>query len=482
MANTGNETLAQVDEFLREMFELEVIPQDNRFGCTMQHIKKSHQFTGKSIERKILSMRYTGARMNADLEADAPDSYRIDSDPIVISQSDLRKIGFTLSYTDPAGKLAQGVNSSYNIAQELVTQAVGDLEERRNQGLNQNGNCVKAVIAAVYDEDGTTYSTGTGETDAFLNMDQGSISAFHPGMILDIREGDTDTDVQVTVKVNDVIYSEDHLGVSDIGPGIVVTIDTDYGAGGQDADLDGLDDGDEIVAHGETDGDGFPGSFGTLIDFSSSPSTYFGVDRAAKGNAYLIPMGRDYTSGGNPVVINLDTHFGKMADEYGRLLVRSRKVRDAHPDFALTDAVVCQAQNSLINEIARQAGDSSSRFTKRIASDLDAAARQKLTAINGWTGVVLFHPNLPAIVLQAEELAPANEIRFFEPSAFEMIQLGPKTPTFAMNGSSIWHRIYNSSTGAITASSQAHGYTWETLFCNQPRLLYGIKGVKSSLE
>ena len=478
MADPGAIFLSDTDEYLREMFELEIIPQDNRFGATTQHITKSMQFTGKSIEKKILTERFTGARMNQDLEADAPDAFKIDLSPIVINQSDLRKLGFTLKMSVPAEMLAKGENSAWNTATELVLQATGDLEERRNQGLNQDVNCVKALVAAAYDEDGTTYTSS--QTDAFLQIDNGSISSFHQNSIIDIRSASTDT-IRVTCTVNDVIYGDDHLGVTGIGPGIVVTINTDYGAGGQDADLDNVADGDEIVAHGEIDSDGFPASFSSLIDLTSSPSAYFGIDRAAKGNAWTRPLGRDYDVGAGSVVLNLDDHFGKMADEFGRLLMRSRKVRDAHPDFKLTDAIVVQAQNSLVNEIAKQAGDASSRFTKTIAANM-GEARRNLTAVAGWDGSVIHHPNLPPIVLQAEELAPANQIRMFEPSAFEFVRLGPKTPTFVRQGGSIWHSKQNVSTGAITMEKQAHGFVYETLFCNQLRLLYGIQGVKSSLD
>ena len=465
--------LSDATAMLDEVYDTDPIVQQARFGATAQHISRSDSWKGGAMHKKFINQIFSRTLANSDLESDAPDAGKISTMDIKIEEANLRKLHFSLRYSIPAGMEVDGSDHAvWQLAKELVLQAQESLGEKRNQLIHQNADCVKALVAAVYNEDGTTYTAG--QTDAFIQIDNGSISAFHEGEILDIREASDNTDVQVTVTVNDVWHDPYYRDLN-IGPGIVVTIDSDNNEG--DANLDNIADNDEIVAHGEA-AYGYPVGFETLC-LRTSPGAYFSVtDRAAVGYQFLIPYGRDWGT----VDLDVDTHFGIMADVMGMVFGPARASRRAK-GFRLTDAIVAICQPDLLNEAARQVGNASLQFTKEAVRNNAAAKMTNLTAVMGWEGVCLHHPSLPPIVLQSDPLATKNKIRFFEPSAFEWIRMGNRKPTFIKQpgSGSIWHNRRNVTTGNLTVHLDSSAFVIETLFCEQPKLVYSMDGVTSSL-
>jgi len=481
--------MADMDEAMDKIFELDVVPQETRFGATTQHITGDKTFTSQDITVELLKSAYHGATMSASLEGDAPDSYELTLQQMTIARSHLRELAFTISHTLVAETLGRDKeHSAYDPAKRLVLQAMSSIGERRNQALNQGANCVKALVAAKYKADGDTYSQAV---SAFLKIDTGSISMFHPGEIVDIRAASDGADIRNTCVVNDVCHTTNFLGFA-VGPGIVVTLDTVYGrtkASGtgngtttQDEYLDNIADGDEIVRHSEVDGAGFPASFDSLIDLSSSPSAYFGLTRTTAGNFYLVPYGKSYLESSANVNLNLETHFGDMVDTMAMVIGPSRIWRGQN-DFKLSNALVAQAQPDLVNEIAKQAGSDNARFTREMSSTMDAARKQTFVANAGWNGAVLHHPGFPPIIVQPEPLCPPNIIRMFEPSAWTFYRLGGKAPNWIRNdGGGRWHTRRNVTTGNLTKIRDASGYVHETVVCDQPRTVYEIEGVKSTLK
>jgi len=483
MANDDNIAMADMDEAMDKIYDLGVIPQECRFGSTTQHISGDKPFRSQDMSVELLKTAYHGATMSADLEADAPASYEISLVQMAIDRSDLRELAITISHTLVAQTLGKDrEHSAYEPAKRLVMQSLASLGERRNQALNQDANCVKALVAATYKFDGDTYP-GSNATVAFIKIDNGSISGFHPGEVIDIREASTTTE-RVCAMVNDVIHTEDYRGHTGVGPGITVTYNSTYAGGGtySDAHFDNVADGDEIVRHLEVDGAGFPASFGTLIDLGSSPSTYFSIDRSTQGNMYLVPYGKSYLSGTSNVNLDIPTHFGEMVDTMAMVIGPSRIWRGER-DFKVSNALVAQAQPDLVNEIARQAGEDNARFTAEISSTMDAARKKHFVANAGWNGAVLHHPNFPPIVVQPEPLCPPNKIRLFDPSAWTFYRLGGSRPNWIRNDTGgRWHVRRNTSTGQLTKTRDASAYVHETLVCDQPRTVYEIQGVKSTLK
>jgi len=479
--------LAQATAMMDEVYDLGIIPLDNRFGLTAQHIKRETDFVGGKMHKKFETMIFTGARANQNLEASAPDAYRINLTDVEIDESDLRQLTFTLKYGIMAGLELKGEHAAINLAEELARQSQQSVGEKRNQMLNQDANMVKALVAALYDEDGTTYGNSSNKL-GFVKIDNGSISAFHPGEIIDIRVASSAV-IRTTATVKDVIHST-HLFGNKVGPGLTLEIDTAAEAyasstlgdagGAVDDNLTSIVDGDEIVSHGEIDNDGYPSSFSSLIDLGATPGDYFGMTRTDIGNHYLVPYGRDYAVDGANQTLNVDTHFGEMSNILGMVFSKSRQYRESK-GFKLTKAIIAQAQPDLVADVARGAGDGTAQFQRKIAADF-AGGEQPLVSVAGWNGSVLHSESVPPIALQSEPLAPANKIRIFMPECLEWIRLGGPRPRFIKApGGPTWHVVIDPDTGRLTKELQASAFVTECLFCNQPQLMYGIHGVKSSV-
>ena len=488
--------LADATSMLDEIFLMEDIAQEARFGDTVQHITRSSSWAGGALHKKMANQIFSRTLSNSDLESDAPLAGKIDTLDVQIEESHLRKLHFSLRHTIPAHQEVDGSKDAvYDLAMELALQALQSIDEKRNHMIHQNSDGVKAVVVQKYDPDGTAYSgyssdaNGTyrgsaGVAMAFLQVDQGSISKFHQGELIDIRIASTEVNRVVGV-VCDVWHDTVYQGLS-VGPGLLVAADAagdsaaHFDLGG-DTDFDNAVDGDEIFSSGEADGSGLPVGFGELFKRSGTLA-YFGItDRTAPGYQFLIPYGRDYSSGGASVEIDIDTHFGNMADTMGMLFGPARLNRRKR-GFAMTEAIVCICPPDLVNTVARQAGQSTIQFTAEAASNLPEARRKQLTSVQGWVGSVIQHPTLPPIVLQGDPCATKDTIRIFEPSTFEFIRMGSKIPKFIPNASGgKWHNRRNVTTGQLTMSMDASGFVVETLFCDQPQLNYSIEGVKKDI-
>jgi len=489
-ATDASQTIALSDalDMQDEVFEMDPVVQRAAFGATTQHITRVTDWVAGSSHRKILKERYSGARVTSSLEADAHSAGQIDVADIEIAETNLRRIGVPLLRSlVVSAKVDGSQHALFDLAKELVLEGQEALGEKENFLLNANGDCVKGTVSATYDADGTTYS-GT-NTTAFIKLATGSISSFAPGEYIHIRAASDNDNARCLAKVEDVIYDE-YFNQLNIGPGIVVTLKTSGPNGGTvteaDSNLDNVAAGDEIVASGEK-AYNFPAAFGALCN-DAAWGTYFGVDRTAVSNAYLQPIVRHWdslgTGLGTATALDVDAHMGAFVKSFARMLSGSRNYRRNH-GFALTDAIVCQAHPDLCVEFARQCGDSSARFTLKMASDLSEAARQNLVAVKGWDGAVLRTPltTIPKIALQEEPLMSPGTFRIFEPSCMEKIRMGGRAIKWLPNAAGgYWHNRSSTSTGNLTVSVQAFGYVMETFFCDQPRLVTQHDGLKDSLS
>ena len=90
----GDVTIALADatEMMDEVWDLDVIPIDTRFGATAQHFSKEDQFLGGALHKKVLTTTFTGARASASLESDAPDAYEIGTTDIEIQAQEILRM------------------------------------------------------------------------------------------------------------------------------------------------------------------------------------------------------------------------------------------------------------------------------------------------------------------------------------------------------------------------------------------------------
>lgn len=472
------EILDSVDTMLNVIYDNDLIPQvAGRKGNTASHMKRQSSFNGRSTVKKLMTGMLTNARASATLEGPVPEAQKITVEEVTIDKDDFRRLTASIKMSEPVMMNVDGKdeNAIWDLANEKYMETETAIAEVRNQRLNGDGDAVKAVTGTPLDLDASPIS---GNADvAYLPLTSGSTSMFHEGEIIDTRDpGSGDVGIQLLVKA--VVHDGYYLGVSMGSPGIIVA--TEDGSSYDDAHCDDIASGDELVASGEANGDGFPGGFDLVGDLTGA-TAYFGLDRdsTAPQNFFLVAAGRDY--GG--ATLDIAKHLGAMSAFYGQMLTQSRQ-RRMYDKFDMTEAIVCQASPKLLDDIVRQAGDGRDLFTSEHSSSLSEAKKKKLIAVQGWDGVILRHPHLPPLALESESLMPNNQIRAFDPNAWEFVRMGGMKPNWHRSPGvkSRWHTVRDSSTGRIENVYEAGCSVYETPFCDIPKMNYFVKDVEPELD
>jgi len=471
--------LSQADEMMDKIFEMDPIVTNAYWGDTTQHIKKRTGFT-RSLTKKFLIHRLSGAGVTATLEADARQASAPTVEELEITRTYLRRIDHTIERSVLAtDTVVGGKHAIWDLGAELSMETLQNLDEKENQLINSDGDAMKGLVEAKYSTLGAVYSQAD---TAIFTVKSGGIANITEGEVLHIRDATAAYAVIAEVQVRDVFHDTDVLGNALSYPSIRVTLTdtaTSYTCNNA-GHLDAVAADDEIAHQGDALASGFEAAFSAMCDTDrSDPSTYFGVTRTAAGKAYLMPYGHNYTSGGADVALNLETVMDKMSITMGRFINPTRKyLRNSGLKFS--DAIVCQVPPELMPSIERQAGADSRRFTIITPSTLDDAKRRKLIAVDGWNGVVVQTFNLPPIAFQLEPQMKPNTIRFFEPAVMEWLQLGANSrqPRWLRNDNGgRWHVKRSASTGRLQMALDAVCWRIVAPFCSVPRLTYEATGL-----
>jgi len=155
------------------------VAQFNRQQDTLRHIQpRMIPMRGDRHYWYAYTEPYTGVRRTRyaggnNSEGEFPAARKITHQQVYIDWEDLCEFQATVSYTGLAQRKTRS-DAVYTAAEELATGLTDDFGESLNRSLHQPSTCAMALVAAVYNEDGTTYTSG--QTDAFLQLDTGSIS------------------------------------------------------------------------------------------------------------------------------------------------------------------------------------------------------------------------------------------------------------------------------------------------------------------
>lgn len=478
MANWAD-LITNISEFMAEVYDLNLIPVEARFGNTAAHITRRQKLEGEKWHVKAFDTPYSRARVSSDLEADMPDAGKVAATDISITDTDLRQLAGSVAVSIPAMRQTENDSASaLDLAVQKVLEVEEDIGEKRNALIHQGANPIKAIVNAIYNEDGTPYTPG--QKDAFIQINTGSAAGFHRGEYLEIIDAG-DGIARCVVEVDDVEPGKRwrHLN---IGPGLRVTladgtgayVDENTGTGDADANLDNVIATDWLRRHDDSATGGFPGAFGSLCPTSFAGAlAYFSVaDRRAAGYAFLLPEYGYYGAAGAPATLDIDVHFGDMADTLAYVLGKSRIKRRGR-GIEFTDAIVASARPEIVRFATLSAGDPGRRFNVIQPGTLSEAERRKLVAVYGWDGLLLKLPNLPPIALQVEALARENTIDVFDPSAFTWLHLGDGRPEWLPGEyGGKWSLRRNVTTGNRTLTFDAAAVCWETLFCETPRAAF----------
>ena len=405
---------------------------------------------------------------------------------MTIPWTDLRVFWGSVKYSEYADRRTRNSEDAIeSIAEKVITDAELDQAFRVNQSLHQDSTLTLALVAAVYDTDGTAYTTSSSTTNAFLQIDNGSISNFTKGQILDIRTAATAT-VRATVVVNDVIVGNDgppygSSTVASIGPGIVVTIATENA---DDADLDAVADNDEICYSGETD-DNYHG----LPDWLSETQNVYRdadgteIDRDTTGYHWMAPTIIRANDGGAAVTFDMDTHLRELADILPYKDQTGRQMRNAdmnEPGIEWKEALLGITTVRICNDVVDAARDSQ-RFTFAGAMT-DKKARRKMFGAIGFDGVIYHSPLLGSVAFQADTHARPEKLSIVDPNAFFWIKQGggPHAIEWLMQGGSRFQPLRGSNARRTFYQDAAY---WSTmaLGCDQIGTCAEIQDIKSSL-
>lgn len=441
---------------------------------------------GEIFHFKAFTAPATGTRVSKASVADTAEFPRAREDEFVdigIKFDDLSVFQTLVKVTDLAEIKTKDPSMSVSkIVIDTVEQTEADQAARLNAAVYQSASCAMAKVVEKYDDDGSTYTSG--RTQAYVRVDSGSIGLFQRGMMLNIRSGSTST-IRITCTVAAVnthddgpIWTGDR--VADIGPGLILTYNAAEGTG-TDTNFNNVVDNDEIVMSAESTTAGFHGfedwfSEHTNVYKSSDGTTDLNRDDPAYH--WSIPDILDYTSGGVPVNVDLETHFKPLAKilPYRVGMGRQARARD-RGDLVMKDTLVAFGEPGLIVDASSSAADTG-QFTSTIASSMTAAQRKELFGEVGFTGTVWHSPTLKAVALQADPLATPNTLTLVDPNSFFFLfGAGYRNPKWLDGGN--WDRLVGTN-HRPTLVKQAACMTIATLVCDQPGANAQIKGIKCS--
>lgn len=366
---------------------------------------------------------------------------------------------------------------------KLATVVVGDLQidfdKKLNDAVHMGTSAQMGTVNAVYDEDGTTYTSS--QTDAFIQITDGAISQFLPGMVLDIDGG---TEV---VKVKDVITTQDGpwssaVPVAGIGPGLI--IERVSGT----ANFDGIIAADTIARSGEAAGSNFAG-FDTWFDGTANvynDSDGAAITRYSNGEQWSIPPIFRVATAGSEETFDIDTHLREVADVLPRSMNTGRKLRKyKNPEHSINapKSLVLITTLELANEATQTVADQN-RFTSESAKSMDAAKYKALFGNLGFEGTVWHSATLGPVAIQADSSARKHKMTLIDPQSWFYLYLGKTNNTLGWitndNGGR-WHNVADTSTDRLTFKKQCGAYMACLLACDQPGANAEITGVKSSL-
>ena len=391
--------------------------------------------------------------------------------------ADLNMIWGTIKFNILEQRRSEDRDTSiWRLSTKLFNELNGDFTENVNRAFNQDSACQMALVSAVYDSDGTSYTPSA--TSCFIKIKSGQIGQFHQSMVLN-------TNATEECTVQDVIYGKDvtleGVTTTGVGPGIRVSV-----AGGN---CDGITADDPITMSGETTGDNIHG----LPDwFSKTTNVYFNeaggaIDRDAATYDWSIPFIYTAAAAGSEEEFSLDTHMRPVANTLAHMLGarnRAKAIRkSAEGDIVFPSSLVAITTPELLNFVVNEA-NSTQQFTMRAATSMDAAQRKELFGNVGFQGMVYDSPTMGSVAFECDPAAPPYKIRFLEPSSWFVLSLhdGAKRLQWLQNGGQRLQPVLDyATTQRPTFYVQAAAYTTLALVCDQPRANVEITGVTDDL-
>jgi len=492
--NDGTFTTTMLETTLSELYARDKKKaQFTRLGTTSRWMpQKGKMLQGRRWHYYAYTQPSTGARRSSMSDA-TTSAFPVASQPAYTELThdwmDLTMFRTSLKFNEIVDIQSSDLKASvFRVANRLMNQAEKDFSSQKNAAIHQDSACTMGKIKARYDADGTTYS-GSNLT-AYWQISEGAIRQFLPGQLLKVSSR---TQAELTVQVEGIVASRSGpwasgARVADIGPGITVSI---VDASSTDSDLDNADNDDTLSLSNEGAGDNFhgiPSWFSSAVDVYNDKDGS-ALDREALGNEWMMPEIFDYTSGGNAVDFDLETHLREVAEVMPDRVNTGRNgraymgdIEDVDEGVNIPKALVAITTAGIANEAIATAADTQ-RFTAKHSSEMDESVRRSLFGNVGFEGVVWHSPTLPPIAIQPDVAAAPEQMTIIDPQSWFWLRMAGAPMQWLGNGSDRWSRVNDpDSDNRQTFEQQAGAYATAMLVCDQPGANAQIKGVKSSTE
>ena len=476
--------LEQVDLGMDEYWKLHPAKaQFHRLGPTSRwfrpkgEVMKGKRFHFKAFVTPMSNVRTSDFATASAYNHEFPAGRQIIYEELSYDREDLTMFEGTLEINDLAETVTTDQKHAvYNLVTKMFGEANSDFGHKFNLAIHQSSACEMGTVAAKYASTGATYSQAA---YAFIQVTDQQIGKFLPGEVLDIGSVSD-------ITILDVIPGQDGpwssaARVANIGPGLVIAASTTTG------NLDSVTAADAIRRSGETTSDGMHG-FADWFGGGTNVYTDEGgtaIDRDARGNAWSIPIIETIAAAGSEEEIDLDAHFGRLADVWPQAVNWGRGARareTPEDDTLLPGALLAIGPVDLINAIMLE-GEDSARFTMTI--DLQPDQRTKLFAHVGFDGIVWHTATLPPIAFQADAAAAKFKFRIIDPQSWGFINLTAGAGMYGiewlrngMGGGNRWQRVQGTN-GRPTHQLTAGAYAAALMYCDQPRANAEIGGVKT---
>lgn len=445
---------------IRQFYHDSYAEMQNRFGGKTNRLFKPSKlvFQGDGVNVQVMSANMHGARFTNDANADFPKARAHTSNTYKVtfsetpSSNDFRRLGISLQVTH------YDINRVYNkqiaaddFRERLISQSMSDNGEKTalHRQLDTtakvalvNGTAKKNDAQALADCSAIGTSGG-----ARFAIDNGSIAYLPANLLLDVYA--SGGAYRRTVIVTDYNPVDSSIGVY----GVDATE-----AGDSTVNVADIADNDELYISGEKNMG--LNSLGQWFSTPSSGESFYGKDRTTPTNRWMLPTKVPAASS--------STLFTK-----------------AHIDL-VSVAIGYIEEDPDGGYVALTTPELDQRYRNEVGNDIlinwpSGEAMGKLLANYGFDGSVYRHPTIGRIMLQADQFAPVNKVRFLKVGDWETLYPLSATFEWLVGDTGGWYRMTSSVPGGgKTTTYRMDGMISLADICRYPRRQAELNNISAS--
>lgn len=411
-----------------------------RFGKTTNRLFRlsKRRIDGNGIVVQVKDRNLYGARWDADINADfpTPRSHSANSYTVTLGENGtaqhFRRLSLSLQTTHlDLNRIMNKRASADDYINTLITQSRGDIEETMalSRMLDSTGKIAEVNLGSstLARNDNVLFASATTVTGASFNgarfpIDNGSIAAVPPGRRMDIYQTSTNTK-RIT---NGVIATDYNPRDNSLGSNGLSSADVEDSS----LNIESIADNDRLYLMGCKDKNVL--SVGHWFSAATSGESFFGKDRTASTNRWLLP----HRSGPIAATQFDKTHLDDLCIQMGYVLEED----DDRAYLVVATPELGQ------------------RFRNQIGNDVildypTTEQKGKLIAQYGFDGSLYRHPRLGRMNIEEDPFAPQGVIRGYRLGDWESLSPGNEGGSMGFDwlpgdgAGENWYRMPSSTAG-----------------------------------